>query len=246
MPPKSPNSGGLTSIGSPQSWGTKGAKHRDNQQRQKFICSIPRHFPMEPLTPVQQELYDWLVEYIETAHHAPSIRQMMRAMNLRSSAPVQSRLEYLRKKGYLEWTEGQARTLRLLHHQPKGMAILGEIGLGGLVETYTDEKEKLDLSQMFQQTDCYALRVVGDGMMEEQIRAGDMVILRPLTTGNVPPNGEIVVVKVEGSGTMLKRFYQEEDRVLLKPTNPKYESIEVMDYLVEIKGILVGIWRSYV
>ena len=53
---------------------------------------------MEPLTPVQQELYDWLVEYIETAHHAPSIRQMMRAMNLRSSAPVQSRLEYLRKK----------------------------------------------------------------------------------------------------------------------------------------------------
>jgi repressor LexA len=185
---------------------------------------------MESLTPVQQELYDWLVQYIETTHHAPSIRQMMRAMNLRSSAPVQSRLEYLRKKGYLEWTEGQARTIRILHHKSKGMAILGEILAGGLVETYTDEKEKLDLSQMFQQTDCYALRVVGDSMIEEHIRAGDMVILRPLTAGDMPPNGEIVVAKVEGYGTMLKRFYQTEDRVLLKPIHINYQSIEVMDY----------------
>ncbi|MFM7574433.1 MAG: transcriptional repressor LexA [Snowella sp.] len=200
---------------------------------------------MESLTPVQQELYDWLVQYIETTHHAPSIRQMMRAMNLRSSAPVQSRLEYLRKKGYLEWTEGQARTIRILHHKSKGMAILGEISAGGLVETYTDEKEKLDRSQMFKQTDCYALRVVGDGMIEDQIRTGDMVILRPLTAGNVLPNGEIVVAKVEGYGTMLKRFYQAEDHILLKPTNANSEPIEVMDYRVEIKGILVGIWRSY-
>ncbi|MFM7440336.1 MAG: transcriptional repressor LexA [Snowella sp.] len=200
---------------------------------------------MESLTPVQQELYDWLVQYIETTHHAPSIRQMMRAMNLRSSAPIQSRLQYLRKKGYLEWTEGQARTIRILHHKSKGMTILGEIGAGGLVEIYTDEKEKLDLSQMFQQTDCYALRVVGDSMIEEDIRAGDMVILRPLMAGDVLPNGEIVVAKVEGYGTMLKRFYQVEDRILLKPINANSETIEVMDYRVEIKGILVGIWRSY-
>jgi repressor LexA len=98
---------------------------------------------------------------------------------------------------------------------------------------------------MFQQTDCYALRVVGDGMIEDQIRAGDMVILRPLTAGDVLPNGEIVVAKVEGYGTMLKRFYQAEDRILLKPTNANSEPIEVMDYRVEIKGILLGIWRSY-
>jgi repressor LexA len=41
------------------------------------------------------------------------------------------------------------------------------------------------------------------------------------------------------------RFYQEEDRVLLKPININYKSIEVMDYQVEIKGVLVGIWRGY-
>ncbi|HEY9650937.1 MAG TPA: repressor LexA, partial [Coleofasciculaceae cyanobacterium] len=41
---------------------------------------------MEPLTQAQQQLYDWLVDYIRTSQHAPSIRQMMRAMNLRSPA----------------------------------------------------------------------------------------------------------------------------------------------------------------
>jgi len=64
---------------------------------------------LESLTQAQQELYDWLIEYIRklydwlieyirTTQHAPSIRQMMRAMNLRSPAPIQSRLERLRAK----------------------------------------------------------------------------------------------------------------------------------------------------
>ncbi|MFM2315341.1 MAG: hypothetical protein RLZZ04_4619, partial [Cyanobacteriota bacterium] len=61
---------------------------------------------MESLTPAQKELYDWLVEYIKTTQHAPSIRQMMKAMNLRSPAPVQSRLERLRNKGYIDWIDG--------------------------------------------------------------------------------------------------------------------------------------------
>ena len=46
---------------------------------------------MQRLTQAQQELYDWLVEYIRTNQHSPSSRQMMIAMKLRSPAPVQSR-----------------------------------------------------------------------------------------------------------------------------------------------------------
>ncbi|MGK7882672.1 MAG: repressor LexA, partial [Crocosphaera sp.] len=61
---------------------------------------------MEPLTPAQKELYDWLIKYIRENQHSPSIRQMMKAMGLRSPAPVQSRLERLRNKGYIDWIEG--------------------------------------------------------------------------------------------------------------------------------------------
>ena len=49
---------------------------------------------MERLTDPQKELYEWLVEYIKLNQHSPSISQMMQGMNLKSPAPIQSRLEH--------------------------------------------------------------------------------------------------------------------------------------------------------
>ena len=200
---------------------------------------------METLTPAQQELYDWLVEYIRTTQHAPSIRQMMKAMNLRSPAPVQSRLERLRNKGYLDWTEGKARTIRILHQPEKGLPILGEIAAGGLVEPFAEEKAKLDLSHLFETPNCYVLRVVGDSMIEDFITEGDLAIMRSLPADEQVKNGEIVAARVPGYGTTLKRFYLQEDKVTLKPSNPNYNPIEVDARVVEIQGILVGVWRSF-
>ena len=199
---------------------------------------------MESLTPAQKELYDWLIEYIRSTQHAPSIRQMMQAMHLRSPAPVQSRLERLRNKGYIDWIDGKARTIRILHQPNKGLSIEGEIAAGGLVEPFTDEKTKLDLSELFSQTDCYALRVVGDSMIEDLINEGDYAIMRSLSSIDKVKNGDIVAARVSGYGTTLKRFYQEQRQVTLKPSNPKYEPIEVEADKVEIQGILVGVWRS--
>jgi repressor LexA len=198
---------------------------------------------MEPLTQAQKELYDWLVEYIRTTQHAPSIRQMMRAMNLRSPAPIQSRLERLRSKGYIDWTVGKARTLRILRPEPQGIPILGAIAAGGLVEPFTDSQERLDLSNL-QQPNFYALKVTGDSMIEDLIAEGDHVILRPLTETDELKNGTIVAARVEGQGATLKRFYKEGETVTLKPSNANYAPIEVPAEQVEIQGVLIGVWRG--
>ncbi|WP_319418886.1 transcriptional repressor LexA [Pleurocapsa sp. FMAR1] len=199
---------------------------------------------MESLTPAQKELYDWLVEYIKSTQYAPSIRQMMKAMNLRSPAPVQSRLERLRNKGYINWTDGKARTIRILHQPDKGLSIEGEIAAGGLVEPFNDEKNRLDLSDLFSQSDCYVLRVVGDSMIEDLINEGDYAIMRSLSSSTEIKNGDIVAARVSGYGTTLKHFYQEQEKVILKPANQKYEPIKVEANNVDVQGILVGIWRS--
>lgn len=200
---------------------------------------------MESLTQAQKELYDWLVEYIRTTQHAPSIRQMMKAMNLKSPAPVQSRLERLKNKGYIDWTEGKARTLRILHHESRGVKILGAIAAGGLVEPFTDVQETLDLSNIFHQPNYFALRVVGDSMIEDLITEGDLVIMRRLSGDEQIRKGEIVAARVEGHGTTLKRIYFNEDKVTLQPSNPKYLPIEVIADRVEVQGIIVGVWRGY-
>jgi len=172
---------------------------------------------LESLTQAQQELYDWLIEYIRTTQHAPSIRQMMRAMNLRSPAPIQSRLE-----------------------------LLGAIAAGGLVEPFTDVEEKLDLSNLLQRSqDCYALRVSGDSMIEDHIADGDLVIMRSLTGNEAVSNGEIVAARVEGHGTTLKRFYQEGEIITLQPSNQKYQPITANTEQVQVQGVLVGVWRGY-
>ena len=199
---------------------------------------------MESLTPAQKELYDWLVEYIKSTQHAPSIRQMMKAMNLRSPAPVQSRLERLRSKGYIDWIDGKARTIRVLHQPEKGLSIEGEIAAGGLVEPFTEEKTKLDLSDLFAQSDCYVLRVVGDSMIEDLINDGDYAVMRSLSSTSEVKNGDIVAARVAGHGTTLKHFYQEQETITLKPANPKYEPINAEASNVEIQGILVGVWRA--
>ncbi len=200
---------------------------------------------MEPLTEAQQQLYDWLSEYIRQHQHSPSIRQMMQAMNLKSPAPIQSRLEHLRIKGYIEWTEGKARTIRILNRVQQSVPVLGAIAAGGLLEPFTDTVEQLDFSNLFLPPHTYALRVVGDSMIEDLITEGDLAIMRPVSEPEKLRNGTIVAARVDGYGTTLKRFYRRGDRVTLKPANPKYNPIEVVATQVQVQGMLVGVWRDY-
>lgn len=202
---------------------------------------------LEPLTTAQKELYDWLVEYISTNQHSPSIRQMMRAMSLKSPAPVQSRLDHLKKKGYIAWEEGQARTIRLLNSQPKGLPIIGAIAATSLVETYDDaEVEHLDLSGMLMKPDYYALTVRGHSMIEAMIDDGDTVILERPHDIRTIKNGTIVAARVEGK-TTLKYYHKKGSKVTLMPGNPDremYPVTEVKASELEIQGVLRAVWRN--
>ncbi len=200
---------------------------------------------MESLTEAQQQLYDWLAQYVRQYQHSPSIRQMMQAMNLKSPAPIQSRLEHLRAKGYIEWTEGKARTIRILQPTKQGVPVLGAIAAGGLLEPFTDAVEQFDFANLFIPPQTFALRVMGDSMIEDYITEGDVVIMRPVPEPDQLKNGTIVAAMVDGHGTTLKRFYRFGDRVSLKPANAKYQPIEVAARNVQVQGALIGVWRGY-
>ncbi len=198
---------------------------------------------MEPLTEVQQQLFNWLVDYIKQNQHSPSIRQMMRAMNLKSPAPIQSRLEHLRAKGYIDWTDGRARTIRVLKSQ--GLPILGAIAAGSVVESFTDSAEQLDFSSSFLKPGDYALRVRGDSMIGALIGEGDVVIMRPVQDPKTLKNGVIVAARVNGDGTTLKYYHRKVNQVTLKPANPNYPTIEAAATEVQVQGLLVAVWRGY-
>ena len=60
----------------------------------------------EPLTTAQQELYDWLADYIGTHRHSPSIRQMMQAMGLRFLRRFRAGCAFSRRDGSLAGRPG--------------------------------------------------------------------------------------------------------------------------------------------
>ena len=198
------------------------------------------------LTQAQNELFEWIKDYIQKFQHSPSIRQMMQGMGLKSPAPIQSRLKHLQEKGYLSWQEGKARTLQLVEDiVQSGVPILGSVAAGGLIESFTDINDKLDLAETLQKKGIFALSVNGDSMKDAYIADGDMVLMEPINDQNSIRNGTIVSAMVPGSGTTLKYFFRKNDHILLEAANENYDPIKIGFDEVSIQGKLLAVWRKF-
>ena len=196
------------------------------------------------LTSAQNELYLWIKEYMEDFKHSPTIRQMMKAMGLKSPAPIQSRLKHLQEKGYISWQEGKARTMQIVEELIQGVPIMGSVAAGGLIETYNDLNETLDISEVLKKKDIFALTVNGDSMIDACIAHGDMVLMEPVKDFYSIRNGTIVSALVPGSGTTLKYFLSKGNKIILEAANPNYEPITLNPQDVHIQGKLLAVWRK--
>ncbi len=200
--------------------------------------------PEDNLTQAQNELYRWIKDYMKNFQHSPSIRQMMQAMGLKSPAPIQSRLKHLQEKGYISWQEGKARTLQIVDEIIGGVPILGSVAAGGLIETFSDVRENLNISDVFEKKDIFALTVNGDSMIDACIADGDMVLMEPLKDIHSLRNGNIVSALVPGLGTTLKYFFKRSGKIFLEAANPNYEPIELNLGEVIFQGRLLAVWRK--
>ena len=200
---------------------------------------------VDGLTDAQNELFNWIKEYMKEFQHSPSIRQMMQAMGLKSPAPIQSRLKHLQEKGYISWQEGKARTLQIIDEMiDDGVPIMGSVAAGGLIETYSDVQETLDISDVFKKKDVFALLVNGDSMIDACIADGDMVLMEPIKDSYSLRNGTIVSAMVPGVGTTLKYFVKKDNKIFLEAANPAYEPIELNLEEVVFQGKLLAVWRK--
>ena len=196
------------------------------------------------LTDAQHELYRWIKNYMQNFQHSPSIRQMMQAMGLKSPAPIQSRLKHLQDKGYISWQEGKARTMQIVDEITGGVPIMGSVAAGGLIETFADIQENLDISDLFKKEGVFALTVNGDSMIDACIAHGDMVLMEPIKDLYSLKNGMIVSAMVPGLGTTLKYFVKRNNKIFLEAANPAYEPIELNLDEVIFQGKLVAVWRK--
>ena len=91
---------------------------------------------------------------------------------------------------------------------------MGSVAAGGLIETYSDVQENLDITDVFKKKNVFALTVNGDSMIDACIADGDMVLMEPITDSYTLKNGTIVSALVPGLGTTLKYFVKRGNKIL--------------------------------
>lgn len=123
--------------------------------------------------------------------------------------------------------------------------ILGEVAAGGLVNQCISNGEDLILCDDPSLTQCYALRLTGESMVNAGILDKDIAIIRPLKDVGELKNGSIVAVWINGVGGLLKQFYRGH-RATFRSFNPDYKDIEVdlTQHQVELQGVLVKLYRD--
>lgn len=198
------------------------------------------------LTQKQEEVLRYIAEVVRQQGYPPTLRQIGERFGISSSNAVRGHLRALEKKGYIRRRARTSRGIELLIPEASGPAagegievpVVGRVPAGEPLMAIENIERILLLDQMLTRGEgCFALRVIGDSMVEDGILEGDYVLVRPQPTAN---NGEVVVALVEGEATV-KRFYRETDRIRLQPANFRMGPIFARE--VQIVGRVVALVR---
>jgi len=196
------------------------------------------------LLPSQQRTLQVIRTYMEQHGYAPSIADIARLLGNRSKGPAFRYVRALKKAGYLQKIPGKARGICLVEEldQSSSLPLLGRIAAGRPIEAIADERV-LNLGEMLLGPGRYALRVVGDSMIEAGILDGDTVIVRACDTAS---DGCIVVALIDHEEATLKRLGHKADgSVLLLPENSAMPPMIYPAHRVTIQGVVVGQLRTY-
>ncbi len=206
------------------------------------------------LGPRQVEILEFIRKNIKEKGYPPSVREIGKAVGLRSPSTVHNHLERLQKFGYIQKNPAQPRTIGLIKedyptqeekiYEQQDIAhvpLVGSITAGQpiLAQENIEDTIPLPMDLITGGGEHFVLRVQGDSMIEAGIYDGDLAIIRKQQSAE---NGDIVAALM-GDEATLKRFYKEKDAFRLQPENSSMEPIYTRE--VTILGKLISLLRKY-
>jgi repressor LexA len=212
--------------------------------RQERIAEAP--VTTTPITPRQRRILEFISETVRERGYPPTVREIGEAVGLTSSSSVHAQLANLERRGMLHKDPTKPRAMALSHQPPRAaiVPLVGRVAAGTPILAEENVEEYLPLPMGYVGgAEHFALRVMGDSMIDAGILDGDTVVVRSQETAN---NGDIVAVLLPGPAedeATIKRFRKERGRILLVPENPRLQPFE-MDPLGRILGVVVAVLRK--
>jgi repressor LexA len=206
------------------------------------------------LTDRQQQIWNYLVEYVDRHGYPPTVREIGEQVGLASPSTVHAHLANLERAGLLRRDPTKPRALELIGRERHDAApaaaegrdvsrlpLVGAIAAGGPMLAEQDIEEYVPMPATTKGD--FLLRVKGESMIEAGILDGDLVIVQRAQDAR---NGEIVVALAgddeSADEATVKTFYREKGRIRLQPENASLEPIYAPH--VQILGRVVGVFRE--
>ena len=208
------------------------------------------------LTARQQEIWGFLVEYVDRHGYPPTVREIGEAVGLASPSTVHAHLANLERAGLLRRDPTKPRALELVGHRRGSPAerepaagvhrlpLVGQVAAGGPLLAEENIEDYLAVPEPLSRGgEDFLLRVKGDSMIDAGILDGDLLVIRRQQDAR---NGDIVVALAgddeSADEATVKTFYREDGRVRLQPENAALEPIYARH--VQILGKVVGVFRA--
>ncbi len=198
---------------------------------------------MRPLTGRQREILDYILRSIARDGRFPSYREIGAHFGLTSPATVSQHLEALATKGALN-RHGRFYAPADAVRYDQGVPIVGRVAAGSPITAIENIEDHIRWDRVGGEGK-FAAKVVGDSMIEEGIREGDLAIVH---SGTDVANGDLVVAYVgEEQEATVKRYYRGRDGIELRPANTAYQPMRFApkDPNLRIAGKVVAILRRY-
>jgi repressor LexA len=202
----------------------------------------------EPLTQLEGSVYKYLLDFTAEHTYQPSIRDIGKQFQIKSTKTVSDLLQSLARKGYIERDPARSRGVRLLGFtgggKTKPVPYYGKIHAGepSLLPEHRDGYITID-RRFVPTEEVFFLRVRGDSMIGRAINEGDYVMVNPAAK---PKENDIVAARI-GDEATVKTLKYVNDQIVLEPENPNEKTITLNpndDF--SILGVLCGVFRPFV
>ena len=203
------------------------------------------------LTKRQEEVLQYICDYVEENGFPPSIREIGDKCFITSLRGVTVHLDALQRKGFIERGK-QPRSIRVVQNgRPerglvKFLPLVGQIAAGVPILASENVEAMIPVPADLVRTaeSAFCLRVKGESMVGEGIRPRDLVIIRPQPTAN---HNDLIAARIDDEATVKRIHFDQDDRsiVRLMPSNPAFEPIVASRDEVHVIGRVIGLWRDY-
>ncbi len=202
---------------------------------------------MSDITARQQRILDFIGETVRSRGYPPTVREIGEAVGLTSSSSVHAQLANLERMGLLHKDPTKPRAMTLATDEAKAagstVPVLGRIAAGTPMLATEQVEDYVAVPADFTSSgDHFALRVMGDSMVEAGILDGDLVVVRSQEAAD---DGDIVAALMPGPAedeATVKRLGHDGPRVMLIPENPSMSPFEMIGG--RIVGKVVAVLRK--